>query len=101
MKESKQKIESLGFTTEENTQQKCLEFIFKGSRIKYYPKKQWFTGKTVEDGRGLENLLSQLTGQQAEAKPETPAIRRTTVQEICSAGQKTIITEGEFEENPF
>lgn len=37
-----------------------LEFIHKGSPVKIYTYKGWFTGKTVKDGRGIANLLKQL-----------------------------------------
>lgn len=30
------------------------------STIIYYPKSEWFTGKSVEDGRGIENLIKQI-----------------------------------------
>ncbi len=37
-----------------------IEFDFNGSKIKFYPYSGWATGKTIKDGRGLENLLKQL-----------------------------------------
>lgn len=39
---------------------KMIEFEYKGSNIKYYPYSCWATGKTIKDGRGLENLINQL-----------------------------------------
>lgn len=37
-----------------------LEFVYKGDIIKFYPYSGWHTGKSIKDGRGLQNLLSQL-----------------------------------------
>jgi hypothetical protein len=37
-----------------------INFEHKGHLIKYFPLTEWFTGKTVTDGRGLKNLLKQL-----------------------------------------
>lgn len=38
----------------------CLEFMWKGERVKIYPYSGWHTGKTIRDGRGIKNLLIQL-----------------------------------------
>lgn len=35
-------------------------FDFKGSPITFYPYSGWASGKTIKDGRGIENLLKQL-----------------------------------------
>lgn len=35
-------------------------FIFKEAVVTLYPYSGWHTGKTVVDGRGIENLLKQL-----------------------------------------
>lgn len=37
-----------------------IEFEWKGAIIKYFPYSGWATGKTIQDGRGLHNLLKQL-----------------------------------------
>lgn len=37
-----------------------LRFMFNGSEIKFFPYTGWATGKTIKDGRGLNNLLKQL-----------------------------------------
>lgn len=56
---AKQQIEALGFkiTYEDKTK---INFWFKGSAVHFYPYSGWATGKTIKDGRGLENLLKQL-----------------------------------------
>lgn len=38
-----------------------LEFMWKGSRVMFWPFTGWATGKTIQDGRGIHNLLKQLT----------------------------------------
>lgn len=37
-----------------------INIEYKGSIIRVFPYSGWFTGKTVEDGRGIHNLLKQL-----------------------------------------
>lgn len=57
---AKEKITELGLEiTEEGDN--TLRFIFKGSVITYFAYSGWATGKTIIDGRGLDNLLKQLT----------------------------------------
>ena len=56
---AKEKLAELGYEIiEENTSQ--IMFIHKGSRVVFYPYSGWHTGKTIADGRGLDNLLQQL-----------------------------------------
>ena len=40
--------------------EKALMITFKGSIVRFFPYTGWHTGKTIEDGRGLDNLLKQL-----------------------------------------
>lgn len=40
--------------------QKMIEFEFKGHTVRFYPYSGWTTGKSIKDGRGLDNLLKQL-----------------------------------------
>lgn len=37
-----------------------ITFEWKGHPVKFYPYTGWHTGKTIKDGRGLQNLLNQL-----------------------------------------
>jgi len=39
---------------------KRIEFEFKGGSVFFYPYSGWHTGKSIKDGRGLQNLLTQL-----------------------------------------
>lgn len=39
---------------------KALYFYFKGAKITFWPYTGWASGKTIEDGRGIRNLLSQI-----------------------------------------
>lgn len=43
-----------------NVTDKSFEFNFKGNPVKYFPYSGWHTGKSIKDGRGLQNLLKQL-----------------------------------------
>lgn len=37
-----------------------IKFWYNGNIIQYFPKKQWASGKGINDGRGWENLINQL-----------------------------------------
>lgn len=52
-------IQRLGLTIL-NCTDKMIEFEDKGHSIKYFPYSGWATGKTIKDGRGLNNLIKQL-----------------------------------------
>lgn len=60
---AKTAIEKLGLIVvhEDNTK---IVFWYKGSPIQFYPYSGWHTGKTIKDGRGLQNLLKQLIKSQ-------------------------------------
>lgn len=58
MEKAVKEILELGYVVDEYP--KHLEFVFKGSRIMYYPYSGWASGKTIKDGRGLKNLLRQI-----------------------------------------
>lgn len=53
------KITSLGFKiiVETNT---MISFEFKNEVVFFYPYSGWHTGKSIKDGRGINNLLKQL-----------------------------------------
>jgi len=52
-------LEELGFRVQilSNTE---LTFTYKDSIVRYFPYSGWASGKSIKDGRGLKNLLSQL-----------------------------------------
>lgn len=52
-------IQKLGLTIL-NCTDKMIEFEYKEHSIKYFPYSVWATGKTIQDGRGLKNLIKQL-----------------------------------------
>lgn len=52
-------ITNLGFKIEKKTST-FLQFVYKNSTITYFVYSGWATGKTIKDGRGLDNLLKQL-----------------------------------------
>jgi len=54
-----EKITALGFKIEKKTTT-FLQFIYKESTITYFVYSGWASGKTIKDGRGLENLLNQI-----------------------------------------
>lgn len=37
-----------------------INFEWKGKTVKFFPYTGWHTGKSIKDGRGLQNLLKQL-----------------------------------------
>lgn len=59
MKYALGKIVELGFEVSYQDNVKfCFEF--KGCKVTLFPYSGWHTGRTINDGRGLENLLKQL-----------------------------------------
>lgn len=53
-------LESLGFKVIKILNNNELWFSFNGSVVRFFPYSGWHTGKTIKDGRGIENLLKQL-----------------------------------------
>lgn len=37
-----------------------IQFMFNNAKVSFYPYSGWHSGKSIKDGRGLENLLKQL-----------------------------------------
>lgn len=61
-----EQLKKIGFQCSINGRT-TIEINHKGSTVLYYPIKEWFSGKSVEDGRGFENLISQLTNTRLKA----------------------------------
>lgn len=60
MEYARNQITALGYpVTEVNAT--TLQFTFRGSPVTLYPYSGWFTGRTVTDGRGIKNLLKQIS----------------------------------------
>lgn len=55
-----QEIEKLGYKTAICPNGKSLKFLFEQHVITFFPYSGWHTGKTIKDGRGLKNLLTQI-----------------------------------------
>ena len=56
---AKQKLTLLGYTITYEDKSR-LEFEHKGKVVKFFPYSGWATGKSIKDGRGLNNLIRQL-----------------------------------------
>lgn len=54
------KLEERGIVYLYNENIKAIEFVHKGCIIRFYPYTGWFNGRSVKEGRGLDNLLKQL-----------------------------------------
>ena len=59
MEVARGKIEALGYEIF-YSDATVLAFIFNGQSVKFFPYSGWHTGKSIKDGRGLQNLLKQL-----------------------------------------
>lgn len=62
----RKKLEDIGYTVKED--RSSLRIVHRGHEITYWKKKKWFSGKTVEDGRGIDNLVVQLVGEDKDEK---------------------------------
>lgn len=54
-----QQLESLGIEILSRDERK-ITFLFKGEKCVLFPYSGWHTGKSIKDGRGINNLLKQL-----------------------------------------
>jgi len=56
---AKKALLDLGYPVivEDNTK---IEIFHKGEKVTLFPYSGWHTGKSIKDGRGLQNLLKQL-----------------------------------------
>lgn len=54
-----QKLKEAGYEAI-NITDHSLQFYFKGQPVTLFPYTGWHTGKTITDGRGLNNILKQL-----------------------------------------
>jgi len=53
------KISALGYKVDKKNENE-LHFLFKNKRVIYYPKKEWASGASITDCRGLGKLLQQI-----------------------------------------
>ncbi len=56
---AKESIEQAGYTVEVIGENQ-LRFVFKGHPVTFWPFTGWASGKSITDGRGIQNLLNQL-----------------------------------------
>ena len=52
-------IEDEGYQVIEDSD-KELSFYFKNHLVRFWPYSGWHSGKSIKDGRGLQNLLKQI-----------------------------------------
>lgn len=55
-----EQICKLGYTVTVQDDKKSLQFEHNGSIVTFFPYSGWATGKSINDGRGLQRLLKQL-----------------------------------------
>lgn len=60
VQEAREALEKRGYSPRYDRQYKCLIFEHDFSEVRFFPKSEWFSGKSVTDGRGFKNLLEQL-----------------------------------------
>lgn len=53
------KISALGFEITYRDKA-TIQFMFKGHAVRMFPYTGWHSGKSITDGRGIENLIKQL-----------------------------------------
>ncbi len=53
-------IESLGFDIIQKTKT-SIQFVFKNEIVTFFPYSGWGSGKSIKDGRGINNLLKQIS----------------------------------------
>ena len=58
-----QKIRRLGYKNVKESKT-SVNFEHNGYPIVFWKKSKWFSGKSIEDGRGIDNLISQLKSKE-------------------------------------
>lgn len=76
------RLQELGY--EPSWDDSSIKFNYKGYTVTYWRKKEWFSGKGVEDGRGFENLVSQI----GENPDKTRKAREEILKRITKPVQK-------------
>lgn len=56
---ARQQIEALGFAIAFESDNE-IRFEHNGHLVKFFPYSGWHTGKSIQDGRGIKELLKQL-----------------------------------------
>lgn len=59
MEYAKNKLQELGYTVTFSGKA-TITFIYRGHVVHFFPYSGWASGKTIKDGRGLDNLIKQL-----------------------------------------
>lgn len=59
MEHAKKKLEELGYEVV-FAGKATITFKFKNEVVHFFPYSGWHSGKSIRDGRGLQNLLKQL-----------------------------------------
>lgn len=56
---AKKELEKLGYVVTQFDKE--IEFNYKGNVIKFFPYSGWYSGKGIGHGRGIKQLIKQLT----------------------------------------
>lgn len=59
MKFAQKAIANMGYTLNVISENE-IQFVHRGEVVKLFPYSGWFSGKSVKDGLGIANLLTQL-----------------------------------------
>jgi len=62
-------IEKLGYEVAHISDSE-IQFTFNGQIVALFPYSGWHTGKSIKDGRGIKNLLKQITPKPCAANTE-------------------------------
>ena len=57
---AKRRFEEAGIVYIYNENIKAIEFAYKGCVIRFFPYTGWASGRTIQDCRGIDNLLKQI-----------------------------------------
>lgn len=66
----KQKLEDMGYEVHMGEDGTMLHFQHRHFTVRLWPYTGWFSGQTVVDGRGIDNLLKQLRRYQEQVDDE-------------------------------
>lgn len=82
------KISALGYKVEKVNEGE-IQFYFKNKIIYYYPKKEWASGSSIVDCRGLDKLLQQIKPKELISSVSVNQIKNKLVEAISEAQIKS------------
>jgi len=87
-----QKIVDLGYDIISVTQS-MIKFWYRGQKVQYFPKSEWFSGKSVKDSRGIEELFKQITPEPVTKNSYLRIVSTVVFDPLAGSNLQTVIPD--------